>query len=258
MCPEKWGHLTGLDWYLTDFRSYDPQIGRFSQIDLLADAFEHLSPYLFANNNPILLTGGTGLSADSLGKPEKGFINTPATAPPLEEVIVYGTYCPKPSPIPSPLPATPRPIVYIAPEPDDAQASTNLPLLNASAPAIPAPPQMARDPRAVLLVVAFAFYQSLGSKSEMSTPFFNNLAQDATYHRPQPMFLPATGASKNEKHGDNGRAKAKAAKQIEQLEAQLRNASGNEKKKLRQKIQNIRKTAEAKDSGEEHSRGNKR
>lgn len=65
-------------------------------------------------------------------------------------------------------------------------------------------------------------------------------------------------SSKNEKHGDSGRAESKAEKQIAELEKKLQGASGNDARKIQQKIQNIRKTAARKRKGEEHSRGKKR
>jgi RHS repeat-associated protein len=61
---------SGLELYATDFRSYDPQIGRFHQIDPMADIFDDLSPYVFANNNPTLLNDPLGLAADTTTLPE--------------------------------------------------------------------------------------------------------------------------------------------------------------------------------------------
>ena len=60
---------SGLEWYETDFRSYDPQIGRFHQIDPLADITKNFSPYVFANNNPILLNDPWGLLGDTVTLP---------------------------------------------------------------------------------------------------------------------------------------------------------------------------------------------
>jgi RHS repeat-associated protein len=58
-----------LNWYETDFRSYDPQIGRFHQIDELTEFDLDWSPYSYAHNNPILLNDPLGLTADTVWKP---------------------------------------------------------------------------------------------------------------------------------------------------------------------------------------------
>ncbi|HEY4291341.1 MAG TPA: DUF6443 domain-containing protein [Puia sp.] len=57
---------SGLEMYDAVNRMYDPQLGRFGQIDPLADlGTEQWSPYAFALDNPILLNDPIGLSADS-------------------------------------------------------------------------------------------------------------------------------------------------------------------------------------------------
>ena len=43
----------GLNWYDYGFRNYDPQIGRFAQMDPLADEYADLSPFQFTGNDPI-------------------------------------------------------------------------------------------------------------------------------------------------------------------------------------------------------------
>jgi len=64
---------------------------------------------------------------------------------------------------------------------------------------------------------------------------------------------------KNESHGDNGRALEKADKQIKDLEKQLKRTKNNrERKIIKKKIENIRKSAQKKKSGENHSNTNKR
>ena len=73
-----------VNWYETDYRSYDPQIGRFHQIDELTEFDFAWSPYVYAHNNPILLNDPLGLTADSTGKP--GF--TPGKPNVLPEVVV--------------------------------------------------------------------------------------------------------------------------------------------------------------------------
>jgi RHS repeat-associated protein len=51
---------TGLELYETSSRSYDPQLGRFFQIDPLAGEFSTFSTYQFAEDNPALFTDPTG------------------------------------------------------------------------------------------------------------------------------------------------------------------------------------------------------
>jgi len=52
---------SGLEIYETAFRGYDPQIGRFHQIDPLAEATDDWAPYAYCNNNPILFNDPLGL-----------------------------------------------------------------------------------------------------------------------------------------------------------------------------------------------------
>lgn len=52
---------SGLELYETTYRSYDSQIGRFHQMDPLAEITDNWSPYVFCNNNPILFTDPLGL-----------------------------------------------------------------------------------------------------------------------------------------------------------------------------------------------------
>lgn len=51
----------GLDWYETTYRGYDPQIGRFMQVDPMADESADWSPYAYVMNNPILFNDPLGL-----------------------------------------------------------------------------------------------------------------------------------------------------------------------------------------------------
>ncbi len=51
----------GLNWYQFRFRNHDPQIGRFLQIDPLADEYEYNSTYAYAENRPT-----TGIDLEGL------------------------------------------------------------------------------------------------------------------------------------------------------------------------------------------------
>jgi RHS repeat-associated protein len=53
----------GLDWYDYGFRNYDPQIGRFPQLDPLTDDFPYLTPYQYASDEPIANVDMDGLEA---------------------------------------------------------------------------------------------------------------------------------------------------------------------------------------------------
>jgi RHS repeat-associated protein len=54
---------TGLEMYDAGFRTLDPQLGRFTQIDPLSDRTSFLSAYQYADNNPISLNDPTGQRA---------------------------------------------------------------------------------------------------------------------------------------------------------------------------------------------------
>jgi RHS repeat-associated protein len=43
----------GLNWYDYGYRNYDPQIGKFVQLDPLSEDFPFLTPYQYASNDPI-------------------------------------------------------------------------------------------------------------------------------------------------------------------------------------------------------------
>ena len=68
----------------------------------------------------------------------------------------------------------------------------------------------------------------------------------------------ATDSSKNEKHGDSGRSAKKFEKQISDLKNKLKTATGKNKKKIKQTIQNINKNAQKNKKGTEDTRIGKR
>jgi RHS repeat-associated protein len=56
---------SGLELYATNYRSLDPQLGRFWQIDPLLEVSEDVSPYAYGVDNPILHVDPLGLLSDS-------------------------------------------------------------------------------------------------------------------------------------------------------------------------------------------------
>ncbi len=73
--------------YETHCRLYDPQIGRFWQVDELAEANWEMSPYNFALNNPISFNDPLGLQEEKKPEPEKP-VTTEKTN--MQGVTVYG------------------------------------------------------------------------------------------------------------------------------------------------------------------------
>ncbi|HYD21859.1 MAG TPA: RHS repeat-associated core domain-containing protein, partial [Flavipsychrobacter sp.] len=71
-----------INWYETSYRSLDPQLGRFWQVDPLASSSHELTPYNYASNNPILRNDPLGLK-DTVVNGKEAHI-----APPLEAVTV--------------------------------------------------------------------------------------------------------------------------------------------------------------------------
>lgn len=58
---EKQADPTGSGYfYETPLRQYDPQLGRFNGVDVLADEYVSLTPYQYGGNNPILFSDPTG------------------------------------------------------------------------------------------------------------------------------------------------------------------------------------------------------
>lgn len=53
-----------LNWYDMEARNYMPDIGRWGNMDELAESFFEYSPYNFSNNNPIYFSDSSGLAPE--------------------------------------------------------------------------------------------------------------------------------------------------------------------------------------------------
>ena len=63
---------SGLDWLDYGARMYDSQIGRFNEVDALADKYISCSPFAYCLNNPIIFVDPDGKDV----KPSKAFLGT--------------------------------------------------------------------------------------------------------------------------------------------------------------------------------------
>ncbi len=65
----------GLQTYNTDFKKYDPQIGRFNGVDALAELTGDLTPYQFGANDPVFWNDPSGLSLAAPARPNQGVVS---------------------------------------------------------------------------------------------------------------------------------------------------------------------------------------
>jgi RHS repeat-associated protein len=64
-----------LNWYDMEARNYMPDIGRWGNMDELAESFFEYSPYSFSNNNPIYFSDPSGLSPEGQNDIASTFID---------------------------------------------------------------------------------------------------------------------------------------------------------------------------------------
>jgi RHS repeat-associated protein len=73
---KEWQDELGFGFYTFGFRDYMPDIGRFATIDPMADFVNHQSPYVMANNNPVIYEDVYGLGIiNAIGNLVKRAVN---------------------------------------------------------------------------------------------------------------------------------------------------------------------------------------
>jgi RHS repeat-associated protein len=83
---------SGLESYDYGARMHDPQLGRWWQMDPMADKFSSLTPFNFVENNPINLIDPDGQEAKDWFKDKKGMMQFDPNVKKQEDLGDRGTY----------------------------------------------------------------------------------------------------------------------------------------------------------------------
>ena len=256
--PYKYGgkefiEMHGLDEYDSQARMYYPAIMRTTTMDPLAENYPWISLYAWCGNNPVRnvdLDGRDWFTPENENKGE----NDRAFNDIMK--IISGTD------IPITLPSN----TFVLTGDKDKDKEKDAPIINID------PKKKEATVGGVLVGgtvleeigdAVVSFFSEIGEgiismaavgAAELVSLIFLKGDTD-----PQEQYnKSASDTNKNEKHGDGGRAKTKAEKQVDDLEKQKAGASTAEKARINNKIRNIKDAAARKAKGEEHSRGNKR
>jgi RHS repeat-associated protein len=217
--------MHGLDTYDYGARQYDPILARWDRIDPLCEKYYNISPYAYCANNPVRFIDPDGRE-----------VKQPKGGKSFKTVGILG------------------------------MVGGSLMMAGATVYSV------ATDGVGVAVGGGQLFSAGYATFNAGLATYCVGVAIDAheNVNKPEPANISnstqnegkkSVDSGKNERHGDGGRSlrSSSMTKRLNELDAQIKNAPNKqEKNRLKKKKERIEKTAQRKERGEEHSRGNKR
>ena len=260
-CGKEEQRFGGLDLALSDFgaRFYDPFTARWTTRDPLAGKYAGYSPYSYCGGNPIRFTDRDGLDWKDKAKGYAiGVITNivPGTSALRDAVTVTDA-----SDFNGALERTDRASMVVGASMAGGGAGMVAAGEYAAATGGAVALSGAGAPAGAVVATGGATLIAAGAATATAgTMLMANAGKNASegYDRGRTSSKGSVDNGKNEKHGDGGRALSKSERQVKELQDRVNNThSRRERRRLEQTIKNIKRDADKKAKGEEHSRSNK-